>query len=169
MLRTLTSTPQHLLRAPPQLGVGPPAQYFTEQKQDHFDPASSRTWSQAFFVNDTFWRPGSDAPIFLCVGGEGPALDGSVVVSSPHCNNAVEWLPETKAPFPALHTLLLPHPHPPHPPSPPPPPPALPSQALLFAVEHRYYGCHNASACPYSAHDAHPLQWLSSRQALGSG
>ena len=73
MLRSLTSTPQHLLRAPPQLGVGPPAQYFTEQKQDHFDPASSRTWSQAFFVNDTFWRPGSDAPIFLCVGGEGPA------------------------------------------------------------------------------------------------
>ena len=82
MLRTLTSTPQHLLRAPPQLGVGPPAQYFTEQKQDHFDPASSRTWSQAFFVNDTFWRPGSDAPIFLCVGGEGPALDGSVVVDA---------------------------------------------------------------------------------------
>ena len=72
MLRSLTSTPQHLLRAPPKLGVGPPAQYFTEQKQDHFDPASSRTWSQAFYVNDTFWRPGSDAPIFLCVGGEGP-------------------------------------------------------------------------------------------------
>ena len=98
MLRSLTSTPQHLLRAPPKLGVGPPAQYFTEQKQDHFDPSSSRIWSQAFFVNDTFWRPGSDAPVFLCVGGEGPALDGSVVVASPHCNNAVEWLPETKAP-----------------------------------------------------------------------
>ena len=47
MLRSLTSTPQHLLRAPPQLGVGPPAQYFTEQKRDHFDPSSSRTWSQA--------------------------------------------------------------------------------------------------------------------------
>ena len=83
-------------------------------------------------MNDTFWVPGSDAPVFLCVGGEGPPLDGSVLVSSPHCNDAVEWLPETKA--------------------------------LMLAVEHRYYGCHNASACPYSADDAHPLQWLSSHQ-----
>ena len=39
-------------------------------------------------------------------------------------------------------------------------------KALMFAVEHRYYGCHNASACPYSPSDANPLQWLSSRQAL---
>ena len=70
-------------------------------------------------MNDTFWVPGSDAPIFLCVGGEGPQLDGSVLVASPHCNNAVEWLPETKA--------------------------------LMLAVEHRYYGCHNESACPYTA------------------
>ena len=40
------------------------------------------------------------------------------------------------------------------------------SKALMFAVEHRYYGCHNMSACPYSAHDEKPLQWLSSHQAL---
>ena len=80
MLRSLTSTPQHLLRAPPQLGVGPPAQYFSEQKQDHFDPSSSRTWSQAFFVNDTFWRPGSDAPIFLCVGLSSHVRPGASVL-----------------------------------------------------------------------------------------
>ena len=55
-------------------------------------------------------------------------------MASAHCNNAVEWLPETKA--------------------------------LMFAVEHRYYGCHNASACPYSKDDPEPLTWLSSRQAL---
>ena len=43
----------------------------------------------------------------------------------------------------------------------------LPSTgALMFAVEHRYYGCHNASACPYSDKDKDPLQWLSSQQAL---
>ena len=80
MLKSLTSTPQHLLRAPPQLGVGPPAQYFSEQKQDHFDPSSSRTWSQAFFVNDTFWRPGSDAPIFLCVGLSSHVRPGASVL-----------------------------------------------------------------------------------------
>ena len=80
MLKSLTSTPQHLLRAPPQIGVGPPAQYFSEQKQDHFDPSSSRTWSQAFFVNDTFWRPGSDAPIFLCVGLSSHVRPGASVL-----------------------------------------------------------------------------------------
>ena len=26
---------------------------------------------QAYYVNATYWKSGSDAPIFLCVGGEG--------------------------------------------------------------------------------------------------
>merc|ERR1719271_1746071 len=86
-------------------------------------------------MNDTFWRPGSDAPVFLCVGGEGPPLDGSAVVSSVHCNIAVEWLAETGA--------------------------------LMFALEHRFYGCHNMSACPVqdlSRKDS--LKYLSSSQAI---
>lgn len=93
-------------------------------------------WQQAYFVNDKFWKPGSDAPIFLCVGGEGPPLDGSAVVSSVHCNVAVEWLAEKKA--------------------------------LMFALEHRYYGCHNMSACPVSDFSAgtSALKFLSSRQAV---
>lgn len=33
-------------------------------------------------------------------------------------------------------------------------------------MEHRYYGCHNTSACPYRPDDPEPLKWLSSRQAL---
>ena len=114
--------------------IGPPPSFFT-QKQDHFDPANTNTWQQAFYVNSTFWEGAeSGAPVFLCVGGEGPPLDGSVVVASPHCNVAVEWLQETKA--------------------------------LMFAVEHRYYGCHNSSACPYKLTDKKPLQYLSSRQAI---
>ncbi len=130
-LRTMSGTPAHLLRAPPPRG--PPARYFTQQL-DHFDASASRTWQQAYYVNDTYWVPGSDAPVYLCVGGEGPALDGSAVRSSVHCNVAVEMLPATKA--------------------------------LMFAVEHRYYGCHNMSACPYTREDEEPLRWLSSRQAL---
>jgi len=90
---------------------------------------------QAYYVNDTFWTPGSDAPVFLCVGGEGPPLDGSAVLASPHCNIAVEHLQATKA--------------------------------LMFAVEHRFYGCHNMSACPVQNFDGPtPLKFLSSRQAL---
>jgi len=112
----------------------PPPRFVT-QRQDHFDGSNVATWQQAYYVNDTFWRPGSAAPVFLCVGGEGPALDRSAVVSSVHCNDAVELLPETGA--------------------------------LMFAIEHRYYGCWNASACPV-ANLSTPgaLRFHSSRQAL---
>eukprot|EP00043_Microstomoeca_roanoka_P018195 m.193365 g.193365 ORF g.193365 m.193365 type:complete len:495 (-) comp16779_c8_seq4:201-1685(-) len=114
--------------------LGPPPQFFP-QWQDHFDGTNTNTWMQAYYVNDTFWQPNSSAPVFLCVGGEGPPIDGSAVVSSVHCNVAVEMLPTTKA--------------------------------IMFAVEHRYYGCHNMSACPVNAfNDQSALKYLSSRQAL---
>lgn len=117
------------------LAIGPPARYY-EVDQDHFDGSNNHTWLQAYFVNDTFWKPGSSAPVFICVGGEGPPLDGSAVVFSVHCNDAVEMLPSTGA--------------------------------IMFAVEHRYYGCHNASACPVPDVQAPgALKFLSSRQALG--
>jgi len=114
-----------------------PRPRFVTQPQDHFDAANTRTWQQAYYVNDTFFKKGSygaDAPVFMCVGGEGPPIDGSAVVNSVHCNVAVEWLQETGA--------------------------------LMVAVEHRYYGCHNASACPFNSGDAKPLTWLSSHQAV---
>ena len=105
------------------------------QRQDHFDPLNERLWPQAYYVNDTFWRgPISGAPIFLCVGGEGPPLTPAVAVDSPHCNLAVEMLSSVGG--------------------------------LFLALEHRHYGCHNRSACPYSADDPHPLRHLSSRQAV---
>jgi len=40
------------------------------------------------------------------------------------------------------------------------------TKAILFAVEHRYYGCHNASACPYNNRTVDHLRFLSSHQAL---
>eukprot|EP00123_Amoebidium_parasiticum_P015372 comp22934_c1_seq1/m.36337 comp22934_c1_seq1/g.36337 ORF comp22934_c1_seq1/g.36337 comp22934_c1_seq1/m.36337 type:complete len:507 (-) comp22934_c1_seq1:219-1739(-) len=70
-------------------------QWYTQQTLDHFDFSDTRTWRQRFFVNDKFFKPGSNAPVFLCVGGEGPPLDGSVVSYSDHCNLAVEMLPKT--------------------------------------------------------------------------
>lgn len=109
----------------------PAAQYFT-QKLDHLNASQTRTWKQAYYVNDRWWS--GRGPVFLCVGGEGPALTGAVVVSSEHCNIAVEALQKFGA--------------------------------LMVALEHRYYGCHNASACPYTQADPEPLAWLSSRQAL---
>ena len=115
--------------------IGPPPRFF-EQLQDHFDGTNNKTWQQAYYVNDTFWNGNMHAPVFLCVGGEGPPIDGSVVVSSVHCNLAVEMLQETGA--------------------------------IMFAVEHRYYGCHNMSACPVSSFSPlrESLRFLSSKQAL---
>jgi serine protease 16 len=70
---------------------------YVAQRVDHFDPLSAARWPQPLFVNDTFWRRGSRSPVFLCLGGEGPPLDGSAVRASVHCNDAVELLSETGA------------------------------------------------------------------------
>mmetsp|Transcript_39632 Transcript_39632/g.112375 ORF Transcript_39632/g.112375 Transcript_39632/m.112375 type:complete len:514 (-) Transcript_39632:108-1649(-) len=113
-----------------------PAPRFVTQRLDHFDGSNLKRWQQAYYVNDKAWKRGSSAPVFLCVGGEGPPLDGSAVVDSVHCNVAVEWLEETGA--------------------------------LMFALEHRYYGCHNRSACPVPDLGVKgAMRYLSSRQALG--
>ncbi|KAJ1484340.1 serine carboxypeptidase S28-domain-containing protein [Baffinella frigidus] len=59
-------------------------QWFSQQRLDHFDGGDTRVWSQRCFSNFTFYKPGG--PVFMCVGGEGPALDPSVVVTGDeHC------------------------------------------------------------------------------------
>jgi serine protease 16 len=81
----------------------PTAEVFPTQRQDHFSGDNANMWGQFYYVNSTFWKgPSSKAPVFLCVGGEGPAFDGSVVVDSVHCSNAAEWLEETGALMVAL-------------------------------------------------------------------
>jgi hypothetical protein len=122
--------------AAPSVDRGFPAEYVT-QMQDNFDTSNKNTWEQAYYVNDTFFEKGSDAPVFICMGGEGPPIDSSAVTGSVHCNVAVEFLQEKKA--------------------------------LMFALEHRYYGCHNSSACPFDTKTRDPataLKFLSSRQAI---
>ncbi|XP_018604307.1 thymus-specific serine protease [Scleropages formosus] len=44
--------------------------WFT-QRLDHFNGADGRVWKQRYFVNAQFYRSGG--PVFLMVGGEGPA------------------------------------------------------------------------------------------------
>lgn len=68
------------------------AQYFL-QAQDHHDASNNRTWRQAYYVNDTFWRgAASGAPVFLCIGGEGQRLSGKSVAWSRRCSLVVEAL-----------------------------------------------------------------------------
>jgi len=46
-----------------------PAQYYTKQKLDHFNPNDGRTFSQRYFTNFHHFKLGG--PIFLTIGGEG--------------------------------------------------------------------------------------------------
>jgi serine protease 16 len=65
----------------------PPVTRFLSQRQDHFDRQNTRRWQQRFFVNDTWFDSSrSDAPVFLCVGGEGRPLQPMVVLTGTvHC------------------------------------------------------------------------------------
>lgn len=106
----------------------PTAQYFS-QKLDHSDAQNTAMWKQRYYVNDTFFK--GAGPIFLCIGGEGPALQPTVVVTGDnHCADMMEA---------SSHF-----------------------EALVFAVEHRYYG----ESIPTGDFTTANLTWLSSAQAL---
>lgn len=113
------------------VGTDDVEEQFMEQRLDHFDRQESRTFSQRYFINKKYWAgANSDAPVFLCVCGEGPPVDSTVLSESVHCNDMIELAPR--------------------------------HEALLVAVEHRYYGESN----PGDDWATDSLQWLSSQQAL---
>ena len=98
------------------------------QRLDHFNGADSRTFSQRYFYssrhvpshdnnnNNNNNNNNSSTPILalLCVGGEGPTLEKSVLVDSVHCSgDMLEFAKTVHDTYPIIH---------------------------LFALEHRYYG-----------------------------
>ena len=73
--------------------------WFT-QRLDHFAPWDARTWQQRYFVNAAF----VDAlvttvpEVFVCVGGEGPALTSRAVIDGDvHCAIAVSLAKKRRA------------------------------------------------------------------------
>lgn len=68
---------------------------FVTQDIDHFDRTSTRTFQQRYFANATYYKAGG--PVFLCVGGEGPALDDTVLYNSVHCSDMTELAPRAGA------------------------------------------------------------------------
>ena len=52
------------------------------QRLDHSKSSDLRTWSQRYFVNDTFFNRNKNGPVFLMIGGEGEAKPIWVVVGS---------------------------------------------------------------------------------------
>ena len=50
-------------------------QTYNIEKVDHFNWQDSANFQQKYFVDESYWSRKADAPVFLCVGGEGPPLD----------------------------------------------------------------------------------------------
>lgn len=130
---------------------------FFTQRLDHLsDSWSSRgkTFQQRYFSSERYRNPdlsgkvrnGHDLPTyaFLCVGGEGPSLDSSVLVDSVHCTGDMIELAKR------LYRNQQ-------------------ASIYLFAIEHRYYG-NSTPALEHSSddsfHRSQYYQYLSSRQAL---
>ena len=143
------------------------------QRLDHFRLSDGRTFDQRYFYSNRFVHPTANHNhpnngtvrnyAFLCVGGEGPPLDPSVLVDSVHCTGDMIELAQT---------LFQEQPQPQHGAG----STVVTTNIHLFALEHRYYGDsyphfddhddnnnnHNTSS-PLATRN---LVYLSSRQAL---
>ena len=82
--------PRLHLRAPPisPEATPPPAQWF-DQKLDHIGNAPG-TWKQRYFVNATHWNIAS-GPVFLMLGGEGPANSNWIYADTDVMKNAMKY------------------------------------------------------------------------------
>ena len=116
--------------------------HYLKQSLDHFRLEDERQFEQRYFYTDRYVNPQATREyVFLCVGGEGPALTKAVLVDSVHCTgDMIETARRLyeKGDF-SIH---------------------------LYALEHRYYG----KSYPKFGPDNSPvtnenLVYLSSRQA----
>eukprot|EP01112_Ceratiomyxa_fruticulosa_P018622 TRINITY_DN5992_c0_g1_i4.p1 TRINITY_DN5992_c0_g1~~TRINITY_DN5992_c0_g1_i4.p1 ORF type:complete len:492 (+),score=105.18 TRINITY_DN5992_c0_g1_i4:1223-2698(+) len=59
---------------------------WVNQPVDHFNPSNTQVWQQKYYINDTFWDKANSGPIFVLVGGEGPAspmdVSGEYVINN---------------------------------------------------------------------------------------
>lgn len=129
------------------------SELYIEQHLDHFpmtDNETKATFKQRYFYSDRYTSNISraNAPVyaFLCVGGEGPSIDKSVLVDSVHCTG--DMLEMAKRLYEGEQ-----------------------ARVHLFALEHRYYGKSYPEFKDKNGNATSPvtnenLVFLSSRQAL---
>ena len=67
---------EHGMLPPPHVerpaGIVGEEQWLSQQL-DHFDSQNDMTWQQRYFVNESHWTDKANGPVFLMLGGEGPA------------------------------------------------------------------------------------------------
>ena len=90
---------------------------YITQRLDHFDKTNDATFQQRYFVSYRHQSDSNNLPIIslLCVGGEGPGFDKSVLIDSVHCSGDMLELAKRIAQT-QTHNVVL------------------------YALEHRYYG-----------------------------
>ena len=49
---------------------------YIQQNLDHFSFANDKTFQQKYLLNDQFWSPEDNSPIFFELGGESPIGEG---------------------------------------------------------------------------------------------
>lgn len=115
---------------------------YLTQSLDHFDQNNAATFQQRYFMTDRYIveNPVSEFT-FLCVGGEGPGFDKSVLLDSVHCTGDMLELAKTLS----NNYQVSVH---------------------VYALEHRYYGSSYPSFDDESPVTIQNLKYLSSRQAL---
>lgn len=114
---------------------------FIDQRLDHFDHTNRATFSQRYFSSTRYLLPNASAEVsFLCVGGEGPGFDKSVLIDSVHCSGDMLELAKILS---KQHGVSV----------------------RVYALEHRYYG-ESYPSFPDSPVTIQNLRFLSSRQAL---
>ena len=124
---------------------------YIQQSLDHFRLEDDREFQQRYFYTDRYVNHQAERQYaFLCVGGEGPALDKSVLVDSVHCTG--DMIEAARRLFQKGNFSIH-----------------------LYALEHRYYGksyptfdndkLSNSSSSSSSPVTNQHLVYLSSRQA----
>ena len=79
------------LRAPPlPAGAKVAEPQWFQQKLDHFSESDTRTWQQRYFVNSSLWEKES-GPVFLMLGGEGPANPAWLATDTDMMRNAAKF------------------------------------------------------------------------------
>jgi len=122
---------------------------YMTQRLDHFDKTNEATFQQRYFVSYRHQSDSNNLPIvsLLCVGGEGPGFDKSVLIDSVHCSGDMLELAKRIAQT-KTHDVVL------------------------YALEHRYYGkSYPAFQDAKTGNQTSPLtvenlRFHSSRQAL---
>ena len=65
-------------------------QWLTQQL-DHFDFQNDQTWQQRYFVNESHWTDKVNGPVFLMLGGEGPADPKWLTINAEMMSNAEKY------------------------------------------------------------------------------